>query len=193
MLAFFLTLIDDENDRRYFESVYNSYRQQMMNVALGVLKSVYDAEDVVHDVFFQMADKYLDSIKAIDGEQDLKNYLLKAVKNMALNKKRDDKLHREIEQREEAAHEGDFISDDDLMELLCSKESYEEVLAAIKALDPKYSDILYLHFVLEMNMPEVADYLGKNINTVRKQLARGKLILAELVGDRRGVTIDDEE
>lgn len=85
MLTFYLSLIDTESDRRSFEMLYNSYRKQMLSVARSVLSSDSEAEDIVHDVFVKVASKHMTTIKNLPKEEDIRNYLLKATKNTALN------------------------------------------------------------------------------------------------------------
>ncbi len=51
MLTFYLTLIDNKDDRKLLEGIYYAYRKQMYSVALSVLRNEYVAEDFVHDIF----------------------------------------------------------------------------------------------------------------------------------------------
>ena len=85
MLLIYMSFIDDESHRRLFEEIYLSYRKQMFLVARTVLKNDSDAEDIVHDVFLRIAKKYMAKISTIENETDLRNYLLKATKNAALD------------------------------------------------------------------------------------------------------------
>ena len=72
----------------------------MLTLAFAILENEDDAEDLVHDVFCNIAEKYMQSLKNIKNEQDMKNYLLKATKNSALNKKRDSKHHLSLDENE---------------------------------------------------------------------------------------------
>ena len=85
MLALYLAYLDDKNDKELFKNIYYSYRKQMVSVAIPILKNDEDAEDVVEDVFLRIAQKYFDIIRNIENETDLRNYLLKATKNTAIN------------------------------------------------------------------------------------------------------------
>lgn len=191
MLAFFLTLIEDENDRQLFERIYHSYRSQMKRVAVNVLGNMDDAEDAVHEAFYRVAEKHLDTVRAICDERDLRNYMLKAAKNAALNIRRGNSGSGNIEEIDSLAAEETCISDEDFVEELCNEDSYRELVGVIRGLDPKYSEVLYLHFVLEMPMPEVAEYLGRKLETVKKQLVRGKVLLAEKLKESWRVTDND--
>lgn len=189
MLVFYLNLIDNENDRNLFERIYYSYRKQMFTVALSVLGNKDDAEDLIHDVFCNIAEKYIPTLQNIKNEQDMKNYLLKATKNSALNKKRDKKHAVSFDEIESFPGTEKDISDNVFLDMICNSLSYQEIVSAIRTLDKKYEEVLYLHFVVEMTIPEVADYLNRNQNTVKKQLSRGKMILLEKLSLNGGVKL----
>lgn len=188
MLAFYLSLIDNDNDRKLFERIYYAHRKQMLTLAFSILENEDDAEDLVHDVFCNIAEKYMQSLQNIKNEQDMKNYLLKATKNSALNKKRDTKPHISLHESEYMLNKDD-MNDNEFLDMICNNISYQEVLSAIRSLDKKYEDVLYLHFVIGMTVPEVAEHLNRNKQTVKKQLFRGKILLLEKLSINGGVTI----
>ena len=86
MLALYLAYLDDESDKKLFEEIYLSHRKQMVILAITILGSEDDAQDAVGDVFLRIAQKNWDTVKQIKDNTDLRNYLLKATKNTALNK-----------------------------------------------------------------------------------------------------------
>lgn len=188
MLAFYLSLIDNDNDRKLFERIYYAHRKQMLTLAFSILENKDDAEDLVHDVFCNIAEKYMQSLQNIKNEQDMKNYLLKATKNSALNKKRDIKPHISLHESEYMLNKDD-INDNEFLDMICNNISYQEVLYAIRSLDKKYEDVLYLHFVIGMTVSEVSEHLDRNKQTVKKQLFRGKILLLEKLSLNGGVTI----
>lgn len=181
MLNFYLNLIDNEDDRSLFEKIYYSYRKQMHVLAMSVLQNEEDAEDLVHDVFCVIAEKHIHILHTIKNEQDLKNYLLKATKNRALNMKRDRKNHIPLYESEEELMSEDSINDSSFLDAICEKMAYEELVSAIRSLDKKYEEVLYLHFVLELSVNEVGEILNRNTYTVKKQLNRGKKLLLESI------------
>ena len=86
MLALYLAYLDDESDKKLFEEIYLSHRKQMIILAITILGSEDDAQDAVGDVFLRIAQKNWDTVKQIKNNTDIRNYLLKATKNTALNK-----------------------------------------------------------------------------------------------------------
>lgn len=189
MLVLYLSMIDNDDDRNLFEKIYYSYRKQMFSVALSVIGNEDDAEDLVHDVFCNIAEKYIPTLQKIKNEQDMKNYLLKATKNSALNKKRDAKNSISLHESETILKAEEDLNDNKFLDMICNSLSYQKIISAIRSLDKKYEEVLYLHFVLEMSVPEVADYLRRNKNTVKIQLARGKMILLEKLSLNGGVKL----
>lgn len=48
-------------------------------------------------------------------------------------------------------------------------------------LEPKYRDVLYYHFVMEVPVPELAKTLNQSLAATKKQLVRGKKRLLQLL------------
>lgn len=182
----YLSMIESDSDRSFFERIYYSYRKQMYAVAFSVLQNEYDAEDAVHDVFCRLAEKYIPMLRSIRNEQDMKNYLLKAAKNSSLNKLRTAKRHISLDDSESEFIIENEVSDNGFLDMICDNLSYQELLTAIKSLDRKYEEVLYLHFVIRMSVPQVADFLNRNTQTVKKQLVRGKSLLLEKISPDGG-------
>lgn len=188
MLALYFTYIDDEQDKYIFETIYFSYRRQMWNLALSITGNEADAEDIVHDVFLRIVSKHIHILSDIKNETDMRNYLLKATKNTALNwKKKYSRVFFADEQDNPTEYyEIANIADKDFVEFVCEKHEYEWVLEAINHLDKRYKDVMYYHFVMELSVPQTAKLLGQQIQTTKKQLVRGKKKLLFLLGEMEG-------
>lgn len=179
MLIIYLGLIDDEQQRIKFEEIYTTYRMQMIHLAKSYFENEADAEDVVHDVFVRIATKHMKFIQGLDNPEDIRNYLLKATKNTALNElKRKGRSNVSIEDIAESdlASLPD-LTDDSFIEMICTKAEYESVVQELLSMEEPYRDIMYYHFVLDLTVPEAAKLLGRNITTAKKQLVRGKKLL----------------
>lgn len=59
-------------------------------------------------------------------------------------------------------------------ERLHVREQYDEVVAFIREMDPKYSTVLLLYFAEELTGEQIAKLLGISKNTVYTRLRRGK-------------------
>ena len=107
--------------------------------------------------------------------------MLKATKNTALNWKEKRKRWTFSKDEIEVEPIGFNLSDNRFIDYLCKKMEYERVLKAMKALEPRYRDVLYYHFVLEMPVREVAKYLNQSVSATKQQLVRGKKKLLVLL------------
>ena len=92
MLTFYLSLIENENGKNKFEEIYYTYRKQMFLLADSILNNKQDAEDAVHDVFCSVASAHMDVIYNAKTETDIRNYLLKSVKNASVSMMRKRKV-----------------------------------------------------------------------------------------------------
>lgn len=179
MLALYLAYLDDDNDKRLFEEIYNSYKKQMVTLAVSILNNNDDAEDTVGDVFLRIAQKNFDVVRGIKNDIDLRNYLLKATKNTSINKintkKKDNvSLDTVVEYNMDKIKE---LSDDTFIEFVCNRIDYDKIIEAIKSLREKYRDVLYYHFVMELSIPQTAKSLNQTLSTTKQRLVRGKKLL----------------
>ena len=184
MLAFYLSLIDSEAEKSRFEEVYRTYRKQMFTLARTILKNKHDAEDVVHDIFSSIASSHMDVLCNAESEDDIRNYLLKSVKNASVSviRKRNVRTAYLKEKQEKKL----IITDDEFIESVCLKLDCQDIIETIDCLDDKYREVLYYHFVLGLTIPETAQVLERNFNTVQKQLVRGKSLLLNKIACKGG-------
>ena len=185
MLVLYMSFLDDDSEKRLFEKIYYSYRKQMFLVAKEIVSRNEDAEDVVHDVFYKVASKHMEVVSRLQ-DADLRNYMLKATKNRAINakkKKSKESVSLDTVMEYDVEHIRE-LSDESFLEVLCEKMEYVQILETMKSMDKRYQDVLYYHFVLEFTVPETAKELGRTKETVKKQLARGKKILLRLLEEK---------
>lgn len=173
MLLFYMSLIDNDDDRAKFEIIYNNYRKRMVNTAFSVLKNEEDAEDAVQDTFIKIA-RNMRSIGEPDSTETL-SYVLKATKNTAINLSKKNTRRNKHIQLENVEN----ISDGQFLEELRIQENYEEVVKAIRSLNDTYRDVLFYYFVRNMKAKDIADLLGRSISAVQQQIIRGKKKLLE--------------
>lgn len=175
MLAFYMSLIDNDDDRAKFEILYSKYRKRMVYTAFSVLGNDEDAEDAVHDTFIRIA-RNMRSIGDPDSVEAL-SYVLKATKNTAINLSQKNATRNKHIQFEDVEN----ISDGQFFEELRIQENYEEVVEAIRSLNDTYRDVLFYYFVEGMKAKDVADFLDRNKSTIQQQIIRGKKKLLEIL------------
>ena len=177
MLVFLLTLSDESNHGK-IEHIYHTYHDYMMRYAiskfqtLGRTNFLYDAEDSVQNTFLKIT-KYIDNINFSNGEKDVKNYCVTILNNEIC------RILSENEENFENFEEFFAEKEYNFIEELQIRESYDELVKAIEALDEKYSTTIYLVFCKEMTVNEVAEIMGISTKTVYTRLARSKKFLLD--------------
>ena len=175
MLLFYMSLIDNDDDRTKFEILYNKYRKRMVYTAYSVLGNNEDAEDAVHDTFIKIA-RNMNSVGDPKSNETL-SYVLKAVKNTAINLSKKNATRNKHMQSQDVEN----ISDSAFLEKLRIQENYDEVVKAIRSLNDTYKDVLFFYFVEGMKAKDIADLLGRNKATVQQQIIRGKKKLLKIL------------
>ena len=178
MLAIFLQLIDDPEDKRKFEDIYSRYERLMFVVARDILKDPYKAEDAVNDAFINII-KNFEKIGAADSPRT-KRFVVIIVRNICFNVLKKDKRHPEVlsddvsEKDQHAAPAEDSFFD---------SYSIEKLKETIRMLPAKQRDALYLHVTENMSVKEIASLLGLSSETVKKRIQRARKKLRELMGE----------
>lgn len=174
MLMLCLSMLEGEKEKLRFEDIYESYKKQMWYAANEILHDSFSSEDAVHEAFIGIARNF-EKVAALPSAA-LRAYVITAAKNAALNSAT----------RAKAPIPVDF---DTLYELRDEKASHEldevETLALAKTvisnMPETYRETMYLRFVLNFSESEIAAQLGKNINTVRQQISRGRKMFIDIM------------
>ena len=91
------------------------------------------------------------------------------------------------ERREQRAEEGlgdhveqmvDYLSPE---EHWLSEEQYRLLVTCIRRMCEPYQTVLYFHLVEYMETKEIAVLLDKKLNTIQRQVARGRQFLREII------------
>lgn len=175
MLLLYLSLIDDQDDKDKFEYLYNSFHVYMLEEAYKIVKNNYDAEDVVHDTFMDLA-KNIKLIR-INNKSETLSYLLCATRGHAYNfcnrKKHNYVPIDDVECK---------LIDPNWLNLESDLE-YNDIVCVIKKMDNLYSDVLYLYYYVGLNCKQIGSILGRKHAAVRQKLRRGRLILISKLKD----------
>ena len=177
MLAFYLSLVETEEEKDQIEKVYSLYLDCMLRYAFGYLQNMEDAEDAVNDAFLNII-KSKASIP-FDSEKRTKSYLFICVRNCAskIQKKNNRTITVNLEEQcnlpsSEAVESG-----------IVDKEYKEGFVAFLNTLPEIYKDILSLYFVFEKSLKEISYLLNVPLKTVETRFKRGKDLLKKYVGD----------
>ena len=173
MLAFYMAMLDDPEDKLSFEELYNKYKDKMFSLAYGVTGNYHDAEEAVSQAFFSIA-KNFRRIKEREPQQR-RAYISVVTKNAALSVLRDRKRHGEQLFMDEDGEEPDIPDEKtNVSDEVLSSYGYERIVEAIRDLPEKYAHALYLFNVTGLSVKEISSSLGESEATVKKRLQRAR-------------------
>lgn len=147
-----------------FEQVVKEYNQTVVSVCIMRLKNWADAEDCFQNTFLKL---YHKSPK-IDSREYLKAWLIRVAINECTSYIRKNKHTVSLDDHKDQMM--DFPHDD------------TDISWALLKLENKYRDVLYLHYVEQYKVHEIAQIIGKNPNTVKTLLMRGREKLKSIYG-----------
>ena len=160
-----------------FEAIYKYASGFVYNVAIRLLNSREDAEEVAQDVFITLHRK-LDTYRF---ESSLKTWIYRITFNLCMNRlqKRKREEGRQVpyeEALENPKTEEYFRKTEEAAILVSDRE--RQVRAMLEALPPDQRACILLRSIEGLSYEEIAASLKININTVRSRLkrAREKLI-----------------
>lgn len=170
MLAMYLAVFDNDDDKSAFEKLYRTYRHEMYGIAYSILHNKEDAEDAVHQAFLQISCDF-DKVRSIPCHE-MRAYIVIIIRNASINiynsnKKREERT-TEI-QDEAVIIEVDFFE----------KFDFDMLVERISELPQMYKDVLFLRYLEDFSTKEISAILGIPESTVRKRTERAKKLLKE--------------
>jgi RNA polymerase sigma-70 factor (ECF subfamily) len=169
------SLIDDEPEA--YEALARHYAASTYRFAAGMLKDPETAEDAVQEAFV----KVWKHRKKIDIEKPLKPWIFRILKNTILDilRKAKDPAFSQFDTEEGNAIEDTLADEGPLAhELFENAERAGTVTKALAVLSAYERSVISLRYEEEFTFEEIAEVLGKPMNTVksshRRALARLK-------------------
>ena len=176
VLPIFMTIENDE-ERSLAENLYLTYKSRMYGIAYAILHNREDAEDAVMDAVFGIV-KNISLFSSIPRNKT-ESLIVVIIRNAAINRYNYNKRRSTLPLEGAAIDIPD--SDPTPEEMFGQEEDYEELLRAIRSLDPIYRDILLLKYLYEYDNGTIAAMTGIAEATVRVRLMRAKEKLSELL------------
>lgn len=178
MIQIYLSVIDSQEEKDLFEEIYIKFRKQMLHYAFRLVSNTYDAEDIVHNTFVDIA-KNINVFKD-KPDKTRYSYLICATRGHAYNYMRKEKNERNAMI--------DFVNELSFNNMrkseLDSIIGYNDIVNAIKSLDDIYSDVLYLFYVEELTHKEISALLAIKPATVQTRIHRGKNKLTKILNNK---------
>lgn len=163
-----------DGDTIAFETVLNKYKGLAFTIALRIVDSREDAEEVVQDAFFKVF-RFIGQYK---GESKFTSWLYKIVYNTSLTKIKKKKLPTSEllpEQEEETV----ALSENDALINLTSNDRDKYLREAINKLSKEDALVVTLYYLAENSIPEISEITGWQNSAIKVKLhrARKKLYL----------------
>ena len=168
------TKLSSVDFNREFKRLYDSTFQVLFRVAFRVTNSSEAAEDLCQESFFRLYEKNM----VFPNPEEAKYWLIRVVKNAALN-------YAKRKERERKAYQRAFREDHRQEEtgegLLVKKETSQEVQAALDKLPENLRMVLILKEYAEMNYKEIGRVLGISEGNVKVRVFRARERLAMIL------------
>lgn len=185
-MLMFLSLIETEEERALCERLYYDNRAAMFAIAKTYLRNDQDAEDVVHTVFCELADRSIGKLVSRTDEE-CRRFLFVATKYRAINLiKKNSRVVSLDAAGMEAGNGALEYTDEAFIERLYAKALYQKVVDAIKRMMPEEGELLWMRFGLELETAEIAGTLNEKPATITKRLQRAKKKLVSLLDAEGG-------
>ncbi|WP_168796303.1 RNA polymerase sigma-70 factor [Flagellimonas onchidii] len=156
--------------KKFFEDTY----EELVHYANSYLFDQGWSEDIVQEVFIHIWEKAAD----MDIKTSLKGYLYAMVRNKCLNflktiKITDDAKVLDMQSMISSDYNLEFFSDEDL------KIIHHQLLKVVEGLPSKMQQIVKMRFIENYKYVDIAEELGISVNTVKTQLKRAKVKIAQ--------------
>jgi len=156
-------------DEGAYDSVFRAWYPILVRVAATLVRDGDAAEEVAQDVMLEFWRRR----HVLDATTSLRAYLLRAVRNRALNHLRHLRVRRDSESDVEALYNEPVTSDQPVV----AKELSEAVEIAIRELPPRCREVFQLSRSDGLKYAEIAEALGISQKTVEAQMGKALRIL----------------
>ena len=156
-------------DKSIFADLVNPYYMQAYKVAYSVLNQHQDAEDATQNAFIKIY-KSLDQFK---GQSSFKSWLIRIVRNHAIDIYRSNKRTTKIKDRFKNNVRPQCIHSRPA-QTANVQEMKSDLSSLINSISPTYEKVIKLRFMDSLSYEEISDTLMCSVGTVKSRLARGR-------------------
>jgi len=157
-------------DDRAFLELFDRHTPKLHLYCLKLVKERSTADDLLQDAWERMIQ--MRSSGAPPPENPI-GYLVRTVRNLSLNRIRDQKHHVALDDLAESEHPG--AEDREL------SRDEELVVAALPRLSESYREVLVLHTYAGYRFEEIAEMLDEPVGAIRTRAWRARAQLARVI------------
>jgi RNA polymerase sigma-70 factor (ECF subfamily) len=148
-------------DETAFNQLVMRHRQAVYFLALGLVNSVEDAEDLAQDVFVRA----YEGLKKFRGHSSFRTWIYRITLNLCLNEIRKRKVRKMFSL--ESLGLVTNGRDKNPEEAVECAERYQVLNEAIAKLPPKQKQVFVLRHFSELPHAEIAEIMGRNVGTIK--------------------------
>lgn len=150
-----------------FNYIYDTFIQELFNIAYGYTKNSEDSYDIVHNAFV----KFLRCERSFKTNDDIKYFLIRLVINQSLDLLKSTYKKKVI------------INNEILMNIPGEKDSndLDNIATAVDALPERHKTVIILYYYDLMKIKEIAIALKISESAVKKRLERARTALKEII------------
>jgi RNA polymerase sigma-70 factor (ECF subfamily) len=153
-------------DSNALAQIYDDHRQNLLRIAAGLLNQTSTAEDIVHDVFVQLAQ----SPDKVRRQGNLRSFLATCVVNRVRNANKGVRLRRTSGLDEAGAVAADNTGP---QRWIVANERLIVLNNALAQLPYEQREVVLLHLQGAMKFRDIAKSQGVSINTVQSRYRYG--------------------
>lgn len=154
----------------YFENIYNEHIDPLYRFTLFRVSDKEKAMDIVQDVFFKYF-KHLEDSKKNEFEISFnhKAFLFKTTRNTIIDHYR----RKQTQSLDDLLDSGyEYSSDEDISHNTSVDLDYKKVIKSLKDFDLESQELIYMRYIDNMNISEIAEITGQKENTVSVKIHR---------------------
>jgi RNA polymerase sigma factor (sigma-70 family) len=164
-----------KGESAYFRHLVDRHKSYVYTLALRVVCSHEDAQEVAQDSFV----KAYNNISSFKGDAKFSTWLYRIVFNTAISKKRKKRLPETDIEKASGVLDADGMNSS---ELLSQKERRAWVNKAIERLPEDDAFLITLYYFQELTLEEIEKITGFTPNNVKVKIFRARKKLAEWLG-----------
>lgn len=172
MIPYCILAIEDDSDRAFMTSLYNSYGRLIYHQIFRIVADTWAAEDLMQEVLIKLIER-VKELRAKE-ERQLVNYIIAVAQNKAKNYIRDTKAHREVplEENINAPLRAEHPENIDMR--LIAECDMTSLAQAWPHLSERSRYLLEGRYILEKSVGQLAEELNLKPGSVRMALTRAR-------------------
>ena len=144
-----------------FEHIYQQHVRQVYGYLFSIMGNVQDAEDICGQTFLAV----YETLHTFRGDSSIKSWIFRIARNKAMD-------HFRKRKRIVTGELPEIPQNHDPLNGVIQSEQVQVLAKLMKALPENEVELLRLRFLAQMTFADMADFLGRNEDAVKKSVYR---------------------